>query len=258
MGILIEYVAIYAPWLYALCGLVALYQIYRLWNVRAERRQAVFSLEREKAVHEMQSIFSVAMLLLVIMGFTYFTSTTLAEAIGPLVQSARDPNPTLAFIPTPTNTPLPATMTPTITPTRLFTTPAPIESPTVDLEAVAVENPPTATPAPVAPPPAAAAACPDPRSQITSPGDGQTLSGYVTMTGSATHDQFQYYKVEYAPAGSTGFNYLTGGNSPVNNGVLIGFDSANLGNGSWTLRLLVVDQTGNFPDPCQVTVQIQN
>jgi hypothetical protein len=31
-----------------------------------------------------------------------------------------------------------------------------------------------------------------------------------------------------------------------------------LGNGTWTLRLIVVDQTGNFPLPCQVTITVQN
>jgi hypothetical protein len=228
MAILIEYVAIYAPWIYALCGLVALYQIYRLWNVRIERRQAVFSLEREKAVRELQNIFSVAMLLLVVMGATYFTSTTLVAAIGPLVQEARAPE---------------ATPTPEVETTPL----------------AAVEAAPTATPPPApAAPVAAAPACPDSRAVIASPGNGQTLSGAVTVVGTASHEQFQYYKVEYAPAGSEGFNYLAGGNSPVVNGSLITFDSSALSNGGWTLRLIVVDLTGNFPPPCQVTVQVQN
>ena len=256
MGILIEYVAIYAPWIYAVCGLVALYQIYRLWGVRMERRQAVFSLEREKAVRELQNIFSVAMLLLVIMGATYFTSTTLAEAVAPLVAEARVPNPTPGFIATPTNTPLPATETPTPGPTSLPTTPTPDDA-VFEVEPVeALEPPPTDTPAPAAP--VAAAACPDSRAIISSPGNQQVLSGVVVVLGTASHEQFQYYKIEYAPAGSEGFNYLNGGNSQVMNGVLITFDTTSLANGAWTLRLIVVDQTGNFPPPCQVTVQIAN
>jgi hypothetical protein len=256
MVILIDYVATYAPWLYAVCGLVALYQIYRLWNVRAERRQAVFSLEREKAVRELQNIFSIAMLLLVIMGATYFTSTTLAAAVAPYIAEATNPNPTRAFIPTPTSTPLPATETPSITPTFLFTetTPTVVETLTPN------ETPPTATPvpAPAAPVVAAPAACPDPRSVISSPGNNQAISGIASVVGTASHEQFQFYKIEYAPAGTEAFNYLEGGGSPVSNGVLITFDTTALSNGAWTLRLVVVDQTGNFPTPCQVTVQIQN
>jgi hypothetical protein len=259
MGILIDYVAIYARWIYAVCGLVALYQIYRLWNVRIERRQAVFSLEREKATRELQNIFSVAMLILLAMGITYFTSTTLAEAVRPLVEEARAPNPTPGFLPTPTNTPLPATATPTITPTSPVTsTPSAGETTLSEVDPVEMPTD-TPTPAPVGEEPAVAApACADPRALISSPGHGQTVSGSLTVMGTASHDQFQYYKIEYAPAGTEGFNYLGGGNSPIVNGALLTFDTAALGNGGWTLRLIVVDQTGNFPPPCQVTVQVQN
>ena len=80
MSILIDYVATYAPWIYFVCGVVALYQMYRTWLVRIERRQAVFSLEREKAVRDLGNIFSTALLLLLIMGITYFTSATLVKA----------------------------------------------------------------------------------------------------------------------------------------------------------------------------------
>jgi hypothetical protein len=260
MGILIDYVALYARWIYAVCGLVALYQIYRLWNVRIERRQAVFSLEREKAARELQNIFSVAMLILLSMGVTYFTSNTLAQAVRPLVEEARAPNPTPGFIPTPTNTPLPATETPTITPTRLLTETAPTAATT--LTETVPAGLPTETPTPAPPvveaPPVAAPACADPRALITSPGNGQAVSGSLTIAGTASHDQFQYYKIEYAPAGTEGFNYLGGGNSPIANGALLTFDTGALGNGGWTLRLIVVDQTGNFPPPCQVTIQVQN
>ena len=50
MAVLIELLATYAPYIYAACGLVALYQLYRLSQVRADRRQAVFSLERNRAM----------------------------------------------------------------------------------------------------------------------------------------------------------------------------------------------------------------
>jgi hypothetical protein len=259
MPILIEYVTIYASWIYAVCGLAALYQIYRLWTVRAGRRQAVFSLEREKAVRELQNIFSIALLLLLVMGLTYFTSTTLAEAVAPLVEQARNPTSIVAVPPTPTNTPLAILATntpPPVTPTATFTLTEILTLTEHVVEAIEVVAPPTATPEP--PPPVAAAACADQRALIASPGSGQTLSGLVTVVGTASHEQFQYYKIEYAPAGSQNFNYLDGGNSPVINGALITFDTTAIANGSWTLRLIVVDATGNFPTPCEVTVQIAN
>ena len=248
MSLIIQVLATYAPWIYAACGLVALYQIYRILLVRSERRQAVFSLEREKAIRDLYRIFSVALILLLIMGATYFFSTTLSSAVEPLVVEALAPTPNLPFVPTPTNTPLPATATPEPTPTREAT---PVPTPAEVVQEV--------EPTPVRAV-AQAPACPDNRALLIRPGNNETVSGVIAVVGSATHDAFQYYKVEYAPGGNadSNFGYLVGGNAPVVNGVLGNVDTNTLGNGAWTLRLIVVDQTGNFPPPCKVTINVQN
>jgi len=264
MGFLITYLSIYAPWIYAICGLVALYHIYKLWQVRAERRQAIFSLEREKAMRDLYGIFSVCVILLLVMGVTYFTSNVLARAVDPVVAQALEPEPTPPQgLPTPSPTPLPATPTPiaaltTITVTSPFTDVAPAITEEPDAIALAAEaEPPTATPEP--PPAVPPASCPDGRSVLTAPGNGAVVNGAVNVTGSATHEQFQYYKLEYAPGAnaSDGFVYLAGGNGPVVNGLLGTFDAAALGSGTWTLRLVVVDTTGNYPPPCRVTITVQ-
>ena len=248
MSLIIQVLATYAPWIYAACGLVALYQIYRILLVRSERRQAVFSLEREKAIRDLYRIFSVALILLLIMGATYFFSTTLSSAVEPLVVEALAPTPNLPFVPTPTNTPLPATATPEPTPTREAT---PVPTPAEVVQEV--------EPTPVRAV-AQAPACPDNRALLIRPGNNETVSGVIAVVGSATHDAFQYYKVEYAPGANadSNFGYLVGGNAPVVNGVLGNVDTNTLGNGAWTLRLIVVDQTGNFPPPCKVTINVQN
>jgi hypothetical protein len=257
MGFFIEAVATYSAYIYAACGLVALYHIYKVWQVRSERRQAVFTLEREKALRELLGVFYVALLLLALMGVTYFVSTTLAQAVEPIIAESRNPQPDLPFIPTPTNTPLP------VTPTEQVLLPTPTQTISVTLEAGATITP-IATPqgaATVTPQAQAAAAppsCADPRSTITSPGSGQRLSGVISIIGTASHEEFQYYKVEFAPGAnaSGGFVYLGGGSSPVQGGVLANVDTAALGPGAWTLRLVVVDQTGNFPPPCSVSVTV--
>jgi hypothetical protein len=265
MGFVIEAVARYQAYIYAVCGLVALYHLYKVWVVRSERRQAVFSLEREKALRELLGIFYVAMLLLAFMGVTYFVSNTLAAAVQPLVAEARNPNPSLPFVSTPTPTPLP--VTPTVaavlpSPTAPITgtaagpgTPAAPGTPNGSPTPTAAETP---TPPPAPPPVAAAPACADPRSIISSPGNGQSVSGIVSVVGTAAHDSFQYYKVEFAPGANAdgGFVYLGGGSAPVQGGVLANVDTNALGPGTWTLRLVVVDQTGNFPPPCTVTVNV--
>ncbi|MCB9148827.1 MAG: hypothetical protein H6641_08710 [Caldilineaceae bacterium] len=249
----IRLVATYAPWIYAMCGLVALYHIYKVWQVRAERRQAIFSLEREKATRELSNIFVVALLLVVTMALTYFASVVLGEAITPETVSVNNRAisdiPT-GRLPTPTSIPLTATATLTATLAAPTDTPTPEESPTV------VVVLPTDTPPPVV----SAASCPDPRALITNPANGAVLSGAISMSGTAVHEQFQFYKVEYASGAGAqeGFVYLFSGNSPVNGGLLGSFNTSSLNNGVWTLKLTVVDVTGNFPEPCYVTVTIQN
>lgn len=274
MGIVIQSVANYAPWIYAICGLVALYQLYKIWAVRAERKQAVFSLEREKAINDTYSILAIALILLMTMGFTYFMSTTLRDAVEPLINEALTPTPPLPdldFLVTPTNTPLPVTPTPTRTPTPStpVATDTEVEDETEgDTEAdgvdeimgdveVVVETP---TPTPVPAPAVLAPACPDQRALIIRPGENEIVSGDLNIIGSALHDNFQFFKVEAAPGAnaSGGWQHMNGGNAPVESGFLTTVNTRNLTNGLWTLQLVVVDQTGNFIPPCKVTVTVQN
>ncbi len=87
------------------------------------------------------------------------------------------------------------------------------------------------------------------------------MNGVFTLIGTATHDQFSFYKVEFAPGAdaSSGFTYLADGRGPVFGGALANVDTRGLGNGPWTFQLTVVDQTGNYIDPpCRVTVNVQN
>ena len=255
MGFLIQYLADAAPWVYFLCGVAALIQLYRTWQVRAERRQAIFSLERDKAVGDLYNIFVRAILILVVMGITYFISTTLSDAVEPIVERTLDPTPqAVVLLPTPTNTPLPVTATPVTTPTA----PAQDVPPAATEQPQVVAEPPTATPVP--PPAVAPALCPDGRASIVSPGNGAVVSGQVSLVGTAQHDQFDFYKLEYAPGNdaSQGFAYFDGGQSQVMGGLLGTFNSPSYANGVYTLRLVVVDTSGNYPLPCRVTITVQN
>jgi hypothetical protein len=121
-----------------------------------------------------------------------------------------------------------------------------------------VLEPPTATPEPA--PVVVAPLCPDQRSLLIRPGENEIVSGELNIIGSATHESFQYFKIEAAPGAnaSGGWQPMGGGNAPVVSGFLTTINTRNLANGAWSLRLVVVDLTGNFPPPCQVTVTVQN
>lgn len=165
------------------------------------------------------------------------TATPPAGALPP-VEAAAAEAPT-AIPPTPTFTPVP--------PTPEVPTETPTETPTPE--------PPTPEPQVFASP-----SCADARSVISGLGMGQAVSGAVTIGGSATFDNFQYYKLEYAPGANAGggFVYFDGRSVPVEGGALGTLNTAVLPNGEYTIRLTVVDQTGNYAPPCDVSIVIQN
>ena len=276
MASLIALIGQFAPYIYAICGLVALFQMYRAWQVRQERRQAVFSYEREKAIRELYSIFFTAIILLLTMAVTYFTSTTLKNAVDSSLAEG-DTTSEFAFFLTPTSTPLPST--PTNTPEATATdiilalpgidTPVATDStlPTTTPAAAGTQEatptpdaaPPTATSAPAPVVAAPSASCTDQRAMISSPGNGQAVSGLVSLIGTASLDQFQFYKLEIAPGNDVddGYSYLGGGQDQVLNGVLWSFDARTYAAGAWTIRLTVVDHTGNWVEPrCKVTINV--
>ena len=83
------------------------------------------------------------------------------------------------------------------------------------------------------------------------------ISGEVAVTGTANIDNFQFYKLEWSWEGNSGvWNWFAGGESPVSGGYLGSFKPAGLPAGAYTIRLVVVDNTGNFPSPCNVRVTV--
>ncbi len=91
---------------------------------------------------------------------------------------------------------------------------------------------------------------------ITSPHSGATVSGLVQIEGTANlGGSFKYYKLEVSPAGRDAFSTI--GNQvpqPVNGGQLGAWDSASVPDGTYTLRIRVVDATGNYCDNPEATV----
>jgi LysM repeat protein len=94
---------------------------------------------------------------------------------------------------------------------------------------------------------------------ITSPADGSQVSGAITLLGSATTEQFLFYKIEVSgpQTGGTWASLL--GNvvyTPVTSGVL---GTANLGGwepGSYSVRLVVVDTTSNEVGACYLGLEV--
>jgi hypothetical protein len=245
MTVVINLIRDYAPWVYGACALVALWYLRVALLARQERRYAVFALEREAALNRTYSAWTAAIALSVVMGLVYLTSTVVSEAVEPIAQEIMTPTPIVVTPSRPTPTlPLPE-VTPTDVPTprpRATLRPQPTVGPTVTT-APLVQSP----------------HCGDPRAVISSPGVNAIVSGMTPIFGTATHPQLQYYKLEYgAGANPAVWSYFDGGDRPVQGGRLGTLNAGALAPGTYAIRVIVVDKTGNFVDPpCQTVVVVR-
>lgn len=97
---------------------------------------------------------------------------------------------------------------------------------------------------------------------ITSPQNSAIVRGQVTILGSATHPQFQFYKVEFArePVVSDENFAIIGAihEGQVVDGQLEVWDTTQIPDGSYTLRLRVVKIDGNYNEVSVVQVVVAN
>jgi LysM repeat protein len=92
---------------------------------------------------------------------------------------------------------------------------------------------------------------------IASPQQGAHVTGMLTVTGSAADDDFAYYKLEIgAGSNPNTWSWFAGGESQVSYGTLGVLNTGTLACGTYTIRLVVVDNTGNFATPSQVTIVV--
>lgn len=245
MTVVINLIREYAPWVYGACALIALWYLRAAILARAERRYAVFSLEREAALNRTYSAWTVTIALSVVIGLVYLTSTVVSEAVRPIAEENATPTPIVVTPSRPTPT-LPA---PEVTPTE-----APTARPRPTLRPQPTVGP-TVTSAPLVQSPR----CGDPRAVITAPGLNAVVSGMTPIIGAATHERLQYYKLEYgAGANPAIWSYFDGGDRPVQGGRLGTLNAGALAPGTYAIRVIVVDKTGNFVDPpCQTVVVIR-
>jgi tRNA A-37 threonylcarbamoyl transferase component Bud32 len=99
--------------------------------------------------------------------------------------------------------------------------------------------------------------CPSTHARITAPGVDVTVQGNVTILGTANIPNFDYYKVELATGSHTRTWTLIGelSQTPVVNDELYIWDTSAYPRGIYTLRLTVVDVTGNYQS-CQVHIRL--
>lgn len=87
---------------------------------------------------------------------------------------------------------------------------------------------------------------------LTAPASGSSVSGVITLMGTATVANFEYYKIEVRPDTVSVYNFYDRYETPVVNGVIGQLNTELFANGLHWVRLTVVDNTGNYPVPCDI------
>jgi len=208
---------------YIVLAIGAMFGLRWLWRSWREWRQAVYGLEKEFALRRMsQSVAVLALILVLFCGELVTASFILPNLPASLLVPSATPD----FLATPTGT-ISAELA-----TEIALTPRP----TAALSS--------------------STGCVSGRVFISSPEAGQELSGTVDVQGTASIQDFGFYKYEVAPLGADTWATISAGRDRVNEGSLGQWDTSSLSPGDYQLRLVVTDNQGQALPACVVEVRI--
>jgi hypothetical protein len=216
----------YETWIYLILGLGGLYFIRKFFIAWRELSGAVFSLERESAQSHLNHA-SGGLVILLLMALCEFS---LVYFIAPQIPGAN-----------------------------------PISTPTLNLLATSSQTLPALTPLAGATNPVALTATPMQASigdcipgqiEITSPLDGQEVSGVIEVLGSADIPNFGFYKFEIKRPDETVWLTIQAGNVVIKGGKLGDWDTSRLTPGEYNLSLVLVDNEARASAPCMVLIRV--
>ena len=247
----IEFISLNAAWFYLACGLAAAAFLTGYFIARRSAKQSLFGLEFEVATQRQRNALRLFFILVGI-GVIVFL---IANVIEPnlVTQERIDPTPTPDIFATP-----PPTFT-NETPTATVAITATVEIITTETPQPVLATLPPATEEITITPTLPSTQPFNTICAITDPIEGSEVSGSVTFIGSATTDQFLFYKLEaYGPETDGIWASLLDDvvRTPVVDGVL---GSANLGgwaSGGYSIRLVIVDTTSNEIAGCYLSISV--
>ncbi len=204
----------------AIAGLLAFRWLWKTWN---EWRRAVYTLEREFALHRMSRAAAFVILILILFLGELMTASFVIPSL-----------PASFFISTPTIDVL-ATPTGTISPqlaTQIALTPLAV--PTLGNTSGCIAN----------------------KLIITSPKAGSQISGTVDLIGTVNIPDFGFFKYEVAPLNTDTWATIAASTTPQPNGELGQWDTSMLSPGDYQLRLVVINTQGQSLPPCIIPLRI--
>jgi hypothetical protein len=211
-------------WVYVALGVFAIWHIVKFSSAWNTLRSASFSMERELAQNKLNR----AAIMLVLALLVAVSEFTLVSFLAPTMPGAMPlPTPTLNILAIPTAT--------------LATVDAG-EGPPVEVTPTLLVNP--------------TAGCVPEQVMISSPKDGDEVSGVIEVLGTANIPDFGFYKYEIARPGESIWLSINAGEQVVQDGILGEWITSVLPPGDYQLRLMVADNQGKFKLPCTVTVRV--
>lgn len=221
----------YEMWMYVILLLAGIIYIRRFILAWEELRRAAFGLERESAQsHLNQSAGMLVMLF--IMAVAIFVIVSFVAPAFPA--SIPLQTPTMDLLASPSST------------LDGGAIPEPLESPTVDLPSL------TATIEVVG------EGCIPGQIMLSDPFDGSQISGVIVIQGTASVQNFGFYKYEVARLGDSVWQTIQAGRDIVENGELGQWDTRTMAPGDYMLRLVIVDNQGESLEPCVIRVNVNN
>jgi hypothetical protein len=218
----------YETIIYLGLGGLAIWEIRKFILAWEEVRNAAFGLERESA----QGRLNKTAIMLVVLMMMATAEFTLVSFIVPSVPGA---------------TPL---LTPTInllaTPTITLVASIP-ESEEQEIEATSL---------PISAQPEFESGCIPDEVMITEPAHGDSVSGQITLVGTADIPNFGFYKYEVTRPGESIWLPIQAGREIRNDEPLGDWDTGVLPQGAYLLRLVVSDNQGNDVGTCVIQVNV--
>jgi hypothetical protein len=215
-------------YIYGFLLLLAVWQIRKFilaWN---EVRGAAFGLERESA----QARLNGAAIMLVLILATGMVEFIIVSFVIPSVPGALPlMTPTVDLLATPTITLSPALLTPGVAITATLSTPLPGLTPQGE-------------------------GCIPGQIMLTSPKDGEEISGGVILTGTVDIPNFGFYKYEVARPGETIWLTIQAGREVKREQTLGEWDTRSLAQGDYMLRLVATDNQGEPLATCMIRVRV--
>lgn len=251
--------------IYFIATIGILVNIGRLWLSQRQLRRSMFNVEREHGQRMRVSGLLGILLFGGMFGLVTYINAEVAPTLPP--ELLRQPTPIPNVFSTPFSSPTPlsqnddAVVRPRVTPNLAATATLPgFEIATPDGTPVPTNTRPPAVPATGEVFIPEGGGC-TPGANISFPRQNMTVFNTVVFSGSATDNSFGAFELEMRGPG-TGNEWVNvlGGRSfvPVSNDVLGSVDLSVLQNGSYNVRLTIVDAAGGLTSRCTITIVVNN